>query len=466
LIHVPSSTRAKHIFMEIAFVSSEIAPWVKVGGLADVTLALPKALRGLDHKVSILVPKYPAFDDSGLLLARRLSAVAFQHGGKSFEAVAYDTRLPSQVDLTVIEIAGVSAFTQIYEGDSAAGERFALFSAAAAAIIAARNQPFDVVHLNDWPTALVCRFLKERNIPSKIVLTVHNGAYQGSFAGLSPSQVGLSEGERVNFLEQGLRFADVVTTVSPSYGAELLTEPGGAGLSQVYGALSTLTAVLNGIDYSVWNPATDSHLPSRYDAEDPGMKVRCKTELQRELGFQVDPDAPVVAFVGRLTDQKGVADLLAALPSLVRATNASFVIAGAGEHADKVRACVSGLSDRAHFLEAASERNVHRIFGGASVVLVPSVFEPCGLVQMYAQRYGALPVARAVGGLRDTIVDLDSSLETGTGVLYDAAGDLEGATLRALSLLGHTRYPALMRRMMRLDRSWDRAARLLERVYR
>jgi starch synthase len=453
--------------MEIAFLSSEMAPWIKVSGLADVSHALPKALRALDHRVSVILPKYPAFEESGLLLARRLSTVPFQHCGQHYEAVAYDTRLPSQVDLTVIDVAG--AFTEVYEGAGESAKRFALFCAAATALIAARTKPFDVIHLNDWPTALVAKFAKEQNLPSRVVLTVHNGAatHQGLFAGLEPEGLGLSPADRANLLEQGLRYADAVTTVSPSYAQELLSEPGGAGLAHAYGALaSPLQGILNGIDYAVWNPATDSAIPSRYDAEDASMKTRCKTSLQRELGFEVDTEAPLVAFVGRLTPQKGIADLVRALPSLVRASSASFVLAGAGELAPLVKECVTSLEGRVRFIESAPESMVHKMFAAASVVLVPSVFEPCGLVQMYAQRYGALPVARAVGGLKDTIVDLEASLATGTGVLYEHAEDIEAATLRALSLLIHPKYPAVVRRLMKLDRGWERTARLLERVYR
>lgn len=435
--------------MDIAFLSSEIAPWVKVGGLGDVAGALPKALRGLGHRVTVIAPKVSAFDDSGLLLARRLSPIAFEHKGTTLEATVYDCKLPTQVELTLIEVP--FDMMTLYEGDVL--ERFAMFSEAAAALLLARTEPLDVIHLNDWHTAHVATLLKQAGSAVRTVLTVHNGEHQGRLPGGG------------SLLENGLRAADAVTTVSPTYARELCTEPAGYGLSERYVA-AKLHGIQNGIDYAVWNPATDINIASRYDAEDSSLKTRCTTELQRELGLEVDPAAPVVAFVGRLTPQKGVAQVLAALPGLLRATSASFVIVGRGELAAEVREVCSKFPERVRFLEDAAEAMVHRVFAGAQVTLVPSVFEPCGLVQMYAQRYGAIPVARAVGGLVDTVIDTDAALETGTGVLFEANSDFEGAVLRAVSMLSHPRYPALVRRMMRLDRGWDRAARQFERLYK
>jgi starch synthase len=435
--------------MDIAFLSAEIAPWVKASGLGDVASALPKALKGLGHRITVVAPKFAAFDDSGLLLARRLTPIEFEYEGKSLEAIAYDCKLPSQVELTVLEVP--CDLRAPYEGDTLT--RYGMFSAAAAALLLARVEPFDVVHLNDWHTANVAALLKAKGSDLRTVLTVHSGAEQGRLT------LGGS------LLENGLKAADAVTTVSATYARELCQEPTANGLAHVYAELKVY-GIQNGIDYAVWNPATDVHIASRFDAEDASLKPRCVTALQRELGFEVDPNAPIVSFVGRLVPQKGVSEVLGALPALLRATSGYFVIVGHGELAKEVQEACAKHPERVRFLENAAEAVVHRVFAGSSIVLVPSVFEPCGLVQMYAQRYGAIPVGRAVGGLVDTIVDTDASLETGTGVLFDGPGDFLGAVLRAVSMLTHERYPALVRRMMRLDRGWDRAARQLERVYR
>jgi starch synthase len=235
-------------------------------------------------------------------------------------------------------------------------------------------------------------------------------------------------------------------------------------------AKGRLTGILNGVDYSVWNPATDPNLPARYDAEDASNKARCKGALQKELGLPLRADAPLLVSVGRLVEQKGVDLLIAALPRLLRGTEVQVVICGDGENelVEKIEAQVARARGRAVFVRAASEAVVHRAFAAADFVAVPSRFEPCGLTQLYAQRYGALPIAHATGGLVDTVVDCDAKLETGTGFTFDEPTEeaFVGATLRALSSRELSSFPALVRRVMRADRGWERAARQYEALYR
>jgi starch synthase len=220
----------------------------------------------------------------------------------------------------------------------------------------------------------------------------------------------------------------------------------------------------------VWNPATDSALVARYDAEDASSKARSKGALQRELALELDVDAPLIVFVGRLTEQKGVDQVVAILPKLVQAYEAQVVIAGDGEPAlvSSIEMAVARAEGHASFVRAASEPVVHRMFAAADLALVPSRYEPCGLVQLYAQRYGALPVARATGGLRDTIVDCDAQLETGTGFLFEEStpSSLLGAVARGLAARTLPAWPGLVRRVMRLDRGWERPARRYEQIYR
>jgi starch synthase len=209
---------------------------------------------------------------------------------------------------------------------------------------------------------------------------------------------------------------------------------------------------------------------ARYDAEDFSNKARSKGQVQSELGLPIEAAVPLVTFVGRMVEQKGVDLVAAAMSKILRACDAQVILAGEGDASlvSAVEAAVSKSHGRAAFARAASEALVHRIFGAADIVLVPSRYEPCGLVQMYAQRYGALPVAHATGGLCDTVVDCDAKLETGTGFLFEAptAEGLIGAVERAVAARSHPRWPALVRRAMRLDRSWDGPARRYERVYR
>jgi starch synthase len=220
----------------------------------------------------------------------------------------------------------------------------------------------------------------------------------------------------------------------------------------------------------VWNPASDAALAARYDAEDLTNRARCRGALQRELGLSLDSTAPIVASVGRIVEQKGADVLAAAIPRLLRSTEAQIVIAGDGEPAlvSRIEEAVAKSDGRAVFVRAASESLVHGIFAGADLVVLASRYEPCGLVQMYAQRYGALPVANATGGIVDTVVDCDAKLETGTGFLFDGVtvDNLVGGVQRAIAARATGAWPGLVRRVMRLDRGWERPARRYEQVYR
>ncbi len=479
--------------MEITFVTTELAPFVKVGGLADVSAALPKALRSLGHSVTIVMPRFPALEQQGLLLARRLTPLRFALGPHAFEATVLDGRLASQVDLVVIDVPELFHRTGVYgeRGEDYADNalRFALLSRAAAELVRLRisgGRAVDVVHANDWTTALVPLYLRElsADTPSlaavRTVLTLHNAMHQGLFPrhvlpalGLSGAHMedALEHRGSVSFLKGGILGASAVTTVSPTYAREIQTPEGGGGLDGALRARAeALVGIVNGVDYAVWNPATDPSVVARYDAEDFANKARSKGQLQKELELPIDAVAPLVAFVGRMVEQKGIDLVAEATPRILRAPGAQVIVAGDGEESlvAAVEAAANKSHGRAALARAASEGLVHRIFAGADIVLVPSRYEPCGLVQMYAQRYGALPVAHATGGLCDTIIDCDAKLETGTGFLFESptADALVGAVERAIAARTHARWPALVRRVMRLDRSWDRPAHRYEQVYR
>lgn len=473
--------------MEILFVTTELAPYVKVGGLADVSSALPKTLKALGHRVTIVMPRYAAFDDAGLLMARRLTPLSLTLGSRTHAVTVYDGRLSSQVELTLIEVPGLFDRPGIYgekgEDYQDNAVRFGVLARAAAELAkqkAADGTPFDVVHANDWATAMVAKYMKDLGVPTPVVLTIHNVAHQGVFPKEALADIGLGKEDfnvngvefygGVNLLKQGIISADVVTTVSNTYAKEIQTEAQGHRLDGVLRAKGKVVGIVNGVDYGVWNPATDSNLAARYDAEDASNKMRCKGALKKELGFAQEPDVPIIASVGRVVHQKGT-DLVAEIvPRLLRGSDCRVVIAGTGDPSlmSKLEAAADKSHGNAVYLKEASESLVHRIFAGADVVLVPSRFEPCGLVQLYAQRYGALPVAHATGGLVDTIVDCDAKLETGTGFLFDGetADAFYGATQRAISAYQSDRWGALRRRVMRLDRGWERAARQYEQTYK
>jgi starch synthase len=490
--------------MDILFVATELWPYAKVGGLADVTASLTKALRGLGHKVTVVLPRFPSFEAGGLLVARRLTPLKFvldQTTGRTEEVTVYDGRLASQVDLVLIDT--LSQGQSLFDRPAIYGERgedypdnarrFALFSRAAAELAKQRAEagaPFDIAHVHDWPTALVPAFLRAltREVPAlaatKSVLTIHNLSYQGVFPKEILPQLGLGwdsfgiEGIEfyggLNVLKHGIVSANAVTTVSDTYARDIQTEAHGEKLDGVLRARgSSLVGIVNGVDASVWNPATDAALATRYDAEGPSGKVRCRGALVRELGLSIDDGAPIVASIGRLVHQKGVDALAQAIPKLLRSTDCAFVVVGDGEA--KIIAELEDVVGKSHgrvaFVRAAPEATVHRVLAAADFALVPSRYEPCGLVQLYAQRYGALPVAHATGGLIDTIVDCDARLETGTGFLFEEVSgpSIVRAVERAVAARGANLgrpWNELVKRVMRLDRGWDRPARRYEQVYK
>jgi starch synthase len=478
--------------MDILFVASELSPFAKVGGLADVVAALGKALRQLGHKVTLALPRFPPLERGGLLVARRLTPLTFGMGQQQVEVTVYDGRLGSGVELLLFDAPGLYDREGVYgEGGvdySDNARRFAVFSRAAAELVRQRanaGAPFDIVHAHDWPAALVPVYLREMEAAAgakatPVVLTIHNLAHQGLFPRETLGAVGLSDDHfvpeklefygKVNFLKGGLVAASKLTTVSATYAREIQTRERGHGLEGVLAMRSKdLVGITNGIDYATWNPATDTALVARYDAEDPTNKELCKTAVLRELGLPLSNSGPLVLHVGRMVAQKGTDLVISLVPKLVFA-GATVVMAGDGdaELALRATAATEALADQARFVRAAPEALVHRLFAGADIVLVPSRFEPCGLVQLYGQRYGALPVAHATGGLSDTIVDADASLETGTGFLFGEpdVDRLLGAAQRAIAAHASPRWAALRRRVMRLDLGWDRPARRYDQIYR
>ncbi len=483
--------------MDILFAATELAPFVKVGGLADVTAGLSKALRQLGHKVTLAMPRFPGLQQGGLLMARRLTPLTFELGGTSYDVTVYDGRLGSGVEILLLDVPGLYDRSGVYDQDGVAyadnALRFAVFSRAVVELVRQREAagaPFDVVHAHDWPAALVPVYRRalakvattppasSRTTPC--VLTVHNLAHQGLCDRAVLPTIGLGWDVfhpeylefygKVNPLKGGIVAADKLTTVSVTYSQEIQAVVGGCGLEGVVkNRGADLVGIRNGIDYATWNPATDPTIVARYDAEDPSNKARCKTAVMHELGLELGSTGPLVAFVGRLTRQKGIDLFLPVLERLVF-SGASLVVAGDGdpEYIGVLERIVQSLSGKAVFVRAASEALVHRIFAGADITLVPSRFEPCGLVQMYAQRYGALPVVRGVGGLKDTVVDCDATLTTGTGFVFDAGSPeaFLSAVQRAFAAYASPAWPTVRARVMRIDMSWDRPARQYERLYR
>ncbi len=478
--------------MDILFVASELSPMVKASSAGDVVTSLSKALRLLGNKVTIAVPRFPAIEAGGILVARRLTPLVLRDvdgapGGK-VEVTVFDGRLSSGVELLLLDFPGIMGMAGGAPNAALDEPRAAaLFSRAVAEVVRQRSeagQPFDLVHAHDWAGAMVPYLLRRSPEPGlakmPVVLTIHDLSNQRLFQRSVLKPLGLADDHftperiefygHVSFLKAGILAANAVTTVSPTYALEALTNEGG---ERYEGVLRTrkdrLVGIVNGIDYAVYNPMTDPALIARYDAEDTGNKGRCKSAVVKEMGLDVAPDRALILFPGPITHAAG-ADLVAtALPKILRA-DAAVVIAGEGdaEITAKIAAAVEKHADRAIHLRQASEATLHRLYAGADLVVVPAHREPCGFAQLYAQRYGALPVARRTGGLADTIVDCDEALETGTGFLFDKGTGtaLLAGVQRGLAAMTSPRWGALRRRVMRLDLGWDRPARRYVQMYR
>ncbi len=469
--------------MDILFVTPEVAPYSKVGGLGDVCGALPKALHALGHHVTVVSPLYANIDPGLRTLARRLNKIEAKLGRETYPCEVYDGRTPAGVDVTFVgqeQLFRKSA--EVYSGDDRLDAvRFTVLCRAAVQIV--KDRGCDVLHAHDWGAALSVLLAKRDPALASLrtVLTIHNVAHQGMFPADMLDELGLPR-ELFNpngiefygklcLLKGGIVAADRITTVSPTYAREITRPAGGHGLDGALAARgSALVGILNGIDTSVWNPATDTLIAARFDPMDQTGKARCKVALQHELGLPERDDVPLIGTVGRLVTQKGY-DLFAKAAAQLLRNDVQLAVLGLGD--DPLQDVLGELSrrwpDRLQTRFALDEGLAHRIVAGSDLFLMPSRFEPCGLTQMYAHRYGTLPIVHATGGLADTVIDCDAGLETGTGFRFEeaTADELLAASRRGIAAFTkRDAFRALQRRVMRLDWSWARSARLYERLYK
>jgi starch synthase len=477
--------------MRVLHVASEVWPLVKTGGLADVLAALPVAQAEAGADVRLLLPGYPAVLE-GVGGARHVIDIGSVFGAlrvRLLLARMPGTRLPVYViDAPYLYRRGGSPY-QDTSGEEWADnlQRFALLGWVAAHLAADDADPQwapEVLHAHDWHAAMACAYAADHpSTPAATVFTVHNLAFQGLFplhdwpllslASRLQSPAGLEFHGQLSFMKAGLKFADLVTTVSPRYAEEIATPEYGCGLDGVIRARGAdVSGVLNGIDEAVWNPATDPAIATRYDAERPEGKAACRRALQAEAGLVVDEAALVVGIVSRLTSQKGLDLVLAALPGLV-AEGVQFVLQGTGDPVLETafRIAAQAHAGRVQVWIGYDEARAHRVVAGADVIAVPSRFEPCGLTQMYGLRYGTLPLVRRTGGLADTVDDIPpgGAQATGTGFVFDAASPaaFAGAVQRAARLRQQRGdWSAAMARAMARPLSWAGPARQYLALYR
>lgn len=465
--------------MDILMVAAELGPYARATATGDTVAALGKVLSQMGHDVTVALPRYPAFEAAGLLMARRLTPLDVD---SKTQVTVLDGHLATGVKIVLFDVEDLYSREGIYgdPGGRAAyrdtAARFGLLCRAAAALCEQRREqgsPFEVVHTFDWPAAPVSYLLDRAEDHTEArVLTVHDASQQGSFAAREASSLGASSKDdsikvdgRLNFLGLGLRHADAIVTTSPGYADDLPNAEQSGPLAERFGARrDDLTGVVGGLDYSVYNPATDPALRSRYGAEDASGKGSTKTELVRSLGLKLDTERPLV---GAIVEDASAAQLLrAALPKLTK-SELALVVTGSAS-AKVVDKAKERDPERIAVLEPMDDTAVRRLCAAADLLIDPRPYDSAAFYVRCAQRYGALPVACAAGAFRDAVVDCDADLETGTGFLFGepTAADLVGATQRGLAAYRGPGWGALRQRVMRLDLSWDRGARRYLQIYR
>jgi len=439
--------------MKILMVSSEAVPWAKTGGLADMVSALSISLAKLGHDVKVVIPRYYPIDRSKLKLLPGAMGTPMGCGIEEWSAV-YETDMPGTSKDNPVKVYFIDH--EIFFGrDGIYGSpaepdfidnprRFTFFCRAAFQLCHKIDWYPDVLHAHDWPAAVAPVYLKFAERPlgkaSKFektisVLTIHNLGYQGiynkdnfDYAGLGWDVYfngGFEDWGMLNMLKAGLYSSDKLNTVSPNYAEETKRQEHGFRLDGVLRYRSgDYSGILNGIDYDVWNPETDKHIPETYSAKNMKGKAKAKEALQKEFGLAQDPNVPLIGMVTRLTEQKGVGDLFGptygSVWSMCRDMELQMVLLGSGEQWCESE--ISSLASRLSNFKAKigySEKISHLIEAGSDFFLMPSLYEPCGLNQMYSLAYGTLPIVRRTGGLADTVENFNEQTGEGTGFMFD-----------------------------------------------
>jgi starch synthase len=481
--------------MRVLEVASEAVPFAKTGGLADVAGALPEALGRLGLDVTLVIPAYREALSRGLPIEPTGIEFEVPIGTRRLPARILQCRLPESA-ATILLVANDEFFDRdtLYGGaddypDNA--QRFIFFSRAAVELAGRQAAPFDVIHCHDWQTGLVPAYQKllDGSWPAvanaRTVMTIHNMAYQGTFwhwdmllTGLDWKYFNWQQMEfhnQLNLLKTGLVFADAVSTVSPTYAREIQQAPGGCGLEGVLAARSAaLTGIVNGIDTAAWNPATDPHIPRHYSLADVGDgKYAARVALAARLGHAAPDARPLVAFVGRLVEQKGVELVVELVGRLAGTGRAHFMVLGTGDAAaeESLRRLAASFPGTVDVVIGFDEGLAHLVQAAADIMLVPSRYEPCGLTQLYAQRYGAIPVVRATGGLADTVVDATpEAIRAGRATGFTFGPCEPAALVQAVERALEARADAgtwheLVGTAMRQDWSWDSSAREYVRLF-
>ncbi len=476
--------------MNVCFVTSECVPFVKTGGLADVSGALPAALARLGAKVKVFLPLYGTIDPEkfDLTFVEDLKNLPVQLGPKSVSFnVWYRQDGPTGVEYYFIDYPPYYHRSKIYTSDPDEDERFILLQDATMIILQHLRWPADILHCNDWQTSLLPAYLKMKYnwdqlfTHTRSVLSIHNIGYQGIFGYETLLKTGLPEYEfyptgpfefhgKFSFLKTGIVFADVINTVSETYAREIQTPEYGAGMEGVLQTRKTdLYGILNGVDNHGWNPRTDPFIPYNYNLRNLRSKLMNKQALLERLNLPFNERTPVIGVVSRLVSQKGFDLVQPLLPRLMK-HRLQMVVLGTGEPSLENFFRQAAATYPQQFATHIGFNNelAHLITAGADIFLMPSRYEPCGLNQMYSLMYGTVPVVRKTGGLADTVIDYYEHPDRGNGFTFKEYSPvaLYQALERAISLFPQkAAWRELMKRGMKSDFSWKRSAQKYLQLY-
>jgi starch synthase len=465
--------------MKILFAAAEAAPVIKVGGLADVVTSLSKELIDRGHDVRIMMPRYSQVDSANIRLSPVITGFRLT-GQESSETVnVMQSVIKDNLKIYFIENGRYFGGSEIYGKNEL--EKFFFFSRAVIDLLTELDWQPDIIHCHDWHTSLISMFIKKLGLPFSAVLTIHNLAYQGWFdenflhghnlGEYWNSQPAGISGIPYNFLGQGILNSDMITTVSKSYAGEILIPGNGEGLDEILNyRRDSITGIVNGIDYEAYNPETDKYLVRNYSYNSLNGRLENKMALKNRLGLGGSPDIPLIGFVQRIDQQKGIDILVESLKDVLKNIDVQVIILGKGreKYENYLKKLAVGYQEKLSVNIGFDNALAHLIYAGCDMNLVPSRFEPCGLGQMIAMRYGSLPVVRHTGGLVDTVPPFNDDLTEGNGfVFYQYMAQSLTDILRLAIEKTRNREAWLnaMKRVMQLDFSWRKPAVEYENIY-
>jgi len=475
---------------KILFAASEVAPFAKTGGLADVSGSLPEALTLLGHDVVVVMPFYRSVGAGQFTLKRHDSSLSIPFKGQRLEAVVHSALLKQNTQIFFIQRDEFFDRSGLYgtpDGDYFDNpERFVFFSRSVLELAKLIEFHPDIIHCHDWQTSLIPAYLKSlyKNDPvfdrTRSVFTIHNLAYQGVFPKdmMTVSELpveffsmeGLEYYGKMNFMKGGIVFSDVVTTVSEKYAQEIQTPEFGYGLDGVLrDRRDHIHGILNGVDYAYWNPRTDLHIAANFDSHDISGKKVCKEDLFQVFRLKEPSESPVIGIVSRLAGQKGFDILAEAMDELLN-LDLRLVVLGTGDtkYERQFDALGKKYAGRLGVKIAFDNVLAHKIEAGSDMFLMPSKYEPCGLNQMYSLKYGTIPIVRATGGLDDTIERFDPQTGEGNGFKFMeySSKALCDEVKRAVGIYRDTTtWTTLVKKAMRMDFSWKTSASKYEEIY-